>query len=172
LIPLLYDKEVSNGNQTNFSSNLRNDLFGGDSTVRINIHELDPNKMKLEWFSADELLNNGLASGTGYDIYGNQLGMSTTFNEFFTAKDNKGNFLRHVAAFMPRYGAAYIQDRFQLKSLALNIGLRVDYYDPNTNTLRDPYVPQGGRTIGMVDSIGGVKAVHPKNLSRCGSLCG
>lgn len=161
---LLYDKEVSNGAQTNFSRNLRNDLFGGDSTVRINIHELDPNKMKLEWFSADELLNNGLASGAGYDIYGYRLPTSTTFNEFFTAKDNSGNFLRHVAAFMPRYGAAYIQDRFQLKSLALNVGLRVDYYDPNTNTLRDPYVPQGGRTIGMVDSIGGVKAIHPKNL--------
>ena len=163
---LLYDKEVSNGTQTNFSRNLRNDLFGGDSTVRINIHELDPNKMKLEWFSADDLLNNGLASGTGYDVYGNQLGMSTTFNEFFTAKDKKGNFLRHVAALMPRYGAAYIQDRFQLKSLALNVGLRVDYFDPNTNTLIDPYVPQGGRTISMVDSVNGVAANHPKNLSK------
>lgn len=161
---LLYDKEVSNGSQSNFSRNIRRDLFGGDSTVRINMHELDPNKMKLEWFSAEELLNNGLTSGAGYDVYGNKLAMSTTFNEFFTAKDKQGNFLRHVAAFMPRYGAAYIQDRFQLKSLALNVGLRVDYYDPNTNTLIDPYVPQGGRTISMVDSIGGAVANHPKNL--------
>ena len=161
---LLYDKEVSNGAQANFSRNLRNELFEGDSISRINIHELDPNKMKLHWFSADELLNNRLVSGNGYDVYGNYLPASTTFNEFFTAKDDKGNFLRHVAAFMPRYGAAYIQDRFQLKSLALNIGLRVDYFDPNTNTLRDPYVPQGGRTISMVDSIGGAKALHPKNL--------
>lgn len=157
---LLYDKEVSDGQQTNFSRNLRNALFGGDSLTRINIHELDPNKMKLEWFSADELLNNNFASGAGYDVYGNQLGMSTTFNEFFTAKDKQGNYKRHVAAFMPRYAAGYIQDRFQLKSLALNVGFRVDYFDPNSNTLIDPYVPQGGRTKGEVKNLG----PHPGNI--------
>jgi Carboxypeptidase regulatory-like domain/TonB-dependent Receptor Plug Domain len=157
---LLYDKEVSNGQQTNFSKNIRAELFGGDSLTRINIHELDPNKMKLEWFSADELLNNNLASGAGYDIYGNKLAMSTTFNEFFTAKDKNGNFLRHVAAFMPRYAAGYVQDRFQLKSLALNVGFRVDYFDPNSNTLIDPYVPQGGRTISEVNDLG----PHPGNI--------
>jgi hypothetical protein len=157
---LLYDKEVSNGGMTNFSRNIRNDLFGGDSLTRINIHELDPNRMKLEWFSADELNNNGLANGEGFDVYGNKLGMSTKFNDFFTARDNKGNFLRHVAGFMPRYAAGYIQDRFQLKSLALNIGFRVDYFDPNTNTLIDPYVPQGARTKGEVKNLGG----HPGNI--------
>ena len=157
---LLYDKEVSNGGMTNFSRNLRNDLFGGDSLTRINIHAIELDKMKLEWFSADELNNNFLASGEGYDVYGNKLAMSTTFNEFFTAKDRKGNFLRHVAAYMPRYGAAYIQDRFQLKSLALNVGFRVDYFDPNTNMLFDPFVPQGGRRKGEVKNLGS----HPENI--------
>lgn len=166
---LLYDKEVSNGQMTNFSRNLRNDLFGGDSLLRVNIHELDPNKMRMEWFSADEILNNNFISGgnlIGYDVYGNSLSPSTTFNEFFTAKDKTGNFLRHVAPFMPRYAAGYIQDRFQLKSLALNIGFRMDYFDPNSNTLIDPYVPQGARSISEATKIGTINDYkHPSNLS-------
>lgn len=164
---LLYDKEVSNGQMTNFSRNLRNDLFGGDSLTRINIHELDPNQMKMEWFSAEEILNNNFIGGNnlyGYDVYGNTITTATKFNNFFTAKDKNGNFKRDVAPFMPRYAAGYIQDRFQLGSLALNVGFRLDYFDPNSNVLIDPYVPQGGRTIGMVDSINRGKALHPTNL--------
>lgn len=161
---LLYDKEVSKGDQTNFSKNLRAELFNNDSLTRINIHELDPDKMKLEWFSADELLINGLASGYGYDIYGNKLSTSTNFGDFFTKKDSKGNFLRNVAPFMPRYAAGYIQDRFQLKDLALNVGFRLDYFDPNTQTLIDPFVPQGVRTIAQVEKIGQTTIDHPDNL--------
>ncbi len=169
---LLYDKEVSNGQMTTFSKNLRDALFNGDTLVRINIHELNPSDLKMEWFSADEILNNNFISASwqtnnnlyGYDVYGNDVSASTTFNEFFTSKDKNGNFLRHVAPFMPRYAAGYIQDRFQLGSLALNIGFRLDYFDPNSNVLIDPYVPQGARTIAMVDSINNKKAIHPSNL--------
>lgn len=169
---LLYDKEISNGGMTNFSKNLRNELFGGDSLARVNIHELDPDKMKLEWFSPDELIEANIIGAEqitgsdlrGYDFYGNKLPTSVTFNDFFTAKDSKGNYLRHVSAYMPRYGAAYIQDRFQLKDLALNVGFRVDYFDPNTYSLRDPYVPQGARTIAEVTKLNGSDVSHPSNL--------
>lgn len=141
-----YDKEVSNGDQSEFSKNLRQAL-GYDSLTRLNIHELDPSKMSVNWFSADELINNGFVSANGYDVYGNKISNSTTFQEFFKDKDNRGNYTRHVAPFMPRYAAGYIQDRFQLKDMAFNLGFRVDYFDANSYQLIDPYVPQGARDI-------------------------
>ena len=148
---IFYDVEVSNGQQTNFSKNLR-EALGYDSLVRLNIHELDPSKMKLEWLSPDDLINNSFGvTGYGYDVYGNKLSTSTSFQDFFTARDNKGNLKREVTPYMPRYGAAYIQDKFQLKDISFNVGFRLDYFDANAYQFIDPYIPQGGRTIQDAD---------------------
>jgi hypothetical protein len=161
---IFYDSEVSNGQQTQFSKNLRQAL-GYDSLTRLNIHEMDPNKMKLEWFTANDLIQNSfVTSQTGFDVYGNSLSASTNFQDFFTQKDKNGNYTRNVAPYMPRYGAGYIQDRFQLNDIAFNVGFRVDYFDPNTYQLKDPYVPQGGRTITDPDVVKTFKNDIPANL--------
>jgi hypothetical protein len=158
---VFYDREVSNGQQTNFSKNLRRQL-GFDSISRINIHSLTPNQLNLNMFSADELINSSIQPDmSGYDVYGNQLSSSTTFQDFFTQKSN-GQNTRAVAAFTPIYVAGYIQDRFQLKDMAFNVGLRADFYDPMTYSFNDPYTPAGSRTIADVTNLG----AHPSNLPQ------
>jgi outer membrane receptor protein involved in Fe transport len=44
----------------------------------------------------------------------------------------------------PIFAYAYLQDRFELEDLVINLGLRVDYYDYNTLILRDPALPYAG----------------------------
>ncbi|MGB5530736.1 MAG: TonB-dependent receptor, partial [Ignavibacteriaceae bacterium] len=44
----------------------------------------------------------------------------------------------------PILGYAYLQDRFELEDLVINLGVRVDYYDYNTLILRDPTLPFAG----------------------------
>ncbi len=41
----------------------------------------------------------------------------------------------------PILAYAYLQDRFELADIVLNIGLRVDYFDTKTDILRDPSLP-------------------------------
>ncbi len=44
----------------------------------------------------------------------------------------------------PLFAYAYIQDRFELEDLVLNIGLRMDYFDTKTDILKDPIVDVTG----------------------------
>jgi hypothetical protein len=44
----------------------------------------------------------------------------------------------------PVFAYGYLQDRFELQDLVINLGLRVDYYDYNTLILRDPALPYAG----------------------------
>lgn len=44
----------------------------------------------------------------------------------------------------PIFAYAYVQDRFELEDLVLNVGLRMDYFDAKTEVLRDPSFPFGG----------------------------
>lgn len=157
---LIYDKEVSNGSQTTFSKNLRNSL-GIDSLTRVNVHSIPVDKFNINMFSQDELLRNNLVStAEGYDVYGNRIDRSVEFNDFFTEKKN-GLYTRKNAPIRPFYGAGYIQDRFQLKDIAFNVGLRVDYFNPVTKSFIDPYVPAGARSIAEATQF-----THPSNLDK------
>jgi hypothetical protein len=161
---IYYDKEVSNGNQSEFSRNLRASL-GLDSLTRINVNELNPNQMNVGMFSADALLTSDASPiFTGYDFKGNLVPFGTTFNDFFTERDARGNFTRKVAPFTPTYIAGYIQDKFQLKDINFNIGLRVDYFNSNQKVLRDPYVLNGVRTLSQVDGKLNPLGRHPTNV--------
>ena len=44
-------------------------------------------------------------------------------------------------SFEPFEMSAYLQDKIELDELIINIGFRVDYFDPNGNTLNDPSDP-------------------------------
>lgn len=48
------------------------------------------------------------------------------------------------AARDPFLAYAYLQDRFELDDLVLNIGLRMDYFDVKSFELKDPALPYGG----------------------------
>jgi len=58
-----------------------------------------------------------------------------------TDSDNINKLLRPYEPFI---GYAYIQDRFELKDLVLNVGLRVDYFDLKSYVLKNPSLPYAG----------------------------
>ena len=67
-------------------------------------------------FSADELLNDGgnqsYVTYYGYDHTGKKLRGKPSFDDFFNAKDDYGNYTRNIGAFEPIYISGYIMDKF------------------------------------------------------------
>ena len=127
----------------------------------IDIDSYDPDFFDVNWFSADELLNNGnnLVAYYGFDHTGKKLGSNPTFDDFFNDRDAFGNFTRKIAAFQPIYMAGYIQDEFSFKDLTFRVGVRVDRYDANQKVLKDPYLLYEALTVGEVNEY-----EHPGNV--------
>ncbi len=69
----------------------------------------------------------------GYDVTGQTKTTSSNPNEFLRPRK-------------PLLGYAYIQDRFELEDLVLNLGLRMDYYDVKSYVLKNPALPFYGGT--------------------------
>ncbi len=67
----------------------------------------------------------------GYDVTGQNK----------TTSDNANQFLRPRKPFL---GYAYIQDRFELEDLVLNLGVRLDYFDIKSYVLNNPALPYYG----------------------------
>jgi len=67
----------------------------------------------------------------GYDVTGK--------NKTTTSETNQ--FLR---PYKPDIGYAYLQDRFELQDIVLNIGLRLDYFNVKSYILVDPALPYAG----------------------------
>jgi len=65
----------------------------------------------------------------GYDITGKKE----------TSADNSDD--TEFAPKKPLLAYAYIQDRFELEDIVLNVGLRMDYFDTKTDILKDPKLP-------------------------------
>lgn len=151
-----YDYNVG-GSQTTFDRNLRLKLgLDPDGTDQVNIDNLNPELFSLDMFSSNELLNNGnnYISYYGYDYNGNKQSSKPSFEDFFTAKDENGNFTRPIAPFEPIYISGFIMDKFALDDIVFNVGLRVDRYDANQKVLKDPYLMRVARTAGEVRSQG------------------
>jgi hypothetical protein len=142
--------------QTNFDKNLREKLGITDDKTLINIDALDLDKLSLDMFSADELLNvNGfqIATYSGFDHTGKRTNGKFNLEDFFTEKDEKGNLKRNIGSFKPIYAAGYIQDKFEYKDLRFNIGMRVDYYNSNQYVLKDNYSLFNTVNAGSVDGL-------------------
>ncbi|MFN0201894.1 MAG: TonB-dependent receptor domain-containing protein [Bacteroidia bacterium] len=130
-IPLKYDAL----SQTTFDKKLREKLGKAiDGTELLKIDEYDPSTFDVNMFSADELLfnGNGIATYYGYDAWGNKQKRVDPKN-FFTDKNRPQN------AFRPTYISAFLQDKFELKDIIFNVGLRVDRFDANQLILKDAY---------------------------------
>jgi len=153
--------------QAFFDYNLRLKLGLDDNgTDYIDIDALDPSTFALDMFSADELLNQGspLVSYYGYDYAGNKQTDKPSFDDFFTAQDQFGNFTRPIGAFEPIYIAGYIMDKFAFNDLIFNVGIRLDRFDANQSVLKDRFLLYPARTIAEVSEIGGDAITHPSNL--------
>lgn len=185
---IFYYRQYVEQLQKNFDVNLRKKLglpVNGVDFIDINSFDFNANSINyydanqnlhtvtigedifsLDMFSADELLDGGdpKVGYRGYDYLGNKLSSKPSWEEFFTAKDEDGNFSRPIGAYEPIYIAGYIQDKFAFKDLIFNIGLRVDRFDANQPVLKDPYLFQAAKTAGEVGELNGQPVVHPSNI--------
>lgn len=151
---ITYDRTIV-GEQSNFDKNLRSKL-GKSATEYIAIDELDPSTFSVDMFSADELLNvgsNPFVFYSGYDYKGNRQRGQVNFNDFFTKKDENGNYTRDIGAYRPNYIAGYVLDKFRFKDIFFNVGLRVERFDANTKVLKDPYSLYGVNSVSDARSI-------------------
>ncbi len=85
--------------QSFFDYNLRRGL-GMDprGADLLNVDAMDVNDLKLEYFSPDELLNNGsnIIEYAGYDHLGNRLTTNPTLEDFFTGVDQERSLTYQV----------------------------------------------------------------------------
>lgn len=152
-------------NQSFFDYNLRNSLgINADGNEFVNIDNLDPSQFNIDFFSADELINGGFnqsfVSYYGYDHTGEKISGRPSFDDFFTERDEFGNFTRRIGAYEPIYFAGYIMDKFAFNDIIFNVGLRVDRFDANQPVLKDPYLFKEARTAAEVSTFG----AHPDNI--------
>ncbi len=160
-----YNRLYSPGEQAFFDYNLRNSLgLPVDGLDWIDVDNYDPETFSIDMFSPDELLNDGYSyiNYYGYDHTGKVLANKPSFDDFFTAKDEHGNYKREIGAFEPIYSAGYIQDKFAFKDLIFNIGLRVDRFDANQKVLKDPFLLYNAKTVKEVGNLGD----HPANMGQ------
>jgi len=135
---------IVSSEQSQFDKSLREKLgIGNDKWVDIDSY--DPNTFSLSMFSPDELLNPGLIAYYGYSYDGKKLSGKPKYDvnalkSFYQAKDQNGNLSRIIPSFQPVYTAGYIQDKFDIKDVKFNVGLRVDYFDANQPVLQDKYL--------------------------------
>ncbi|MCB0790982.1 MAG: carboxypeptidase-like regulatory domain-containing protein [Flavobacteriales bacterium] len=136
--------------QAFFDQQLRTSLgLDPNGTDIIDVYSLDPSQLDISMFSAEELINDGnsYVNFNGYDHLGNKVARST-FDDFFDEKDEFGNYTRIQPAFQPIYIAGYVMDKFAFDDIIFNLGVRVDRYDANQNTLKDKYLWRPAYTAG------------------------
>lgn len=117
------------------------EVTGDALTDRVNTDGLTPDQLSLDLFAPGELINdvNLDLNYYGYDYLGNKLDAGVTFDDFFQATDENGVRTFNVAPLQPVYAAGYIQDKFTFRDIIFRAGVRVDYFDANTQVLKDQY---------------------------------
>jgi TonB-dependent Receptor Plug Domain len=139
-------KTRTNGTIGSFASELRKKL-GVSNDEFVNVDALKPSDLSLDMFSAEDLVgpassyvNNGSGYDiSGYDHTGKKINGTFSFSDFIGKKDSKGNRTLVAPAFKPIYFAAYLQDKFDIKDVKINVGLRLDYYDANQLVLKNKF---------------------------------
>ncbi len=109
-----------------FTSQIGNNLFeigGGANTNIIRNYVIGPVSLagQSDTLTIEEKFEIEQPTVFGYDITG-------------TTKTSSGDVYEPKEPF---FAYAYLQDRFELEDLVLNIGLRVDYFDTKTDILKN-----------------------------------
>ncbi len=142
-IGLMFPQFQTNIQPEDFEDNLFfekvRELTGQSLHEYVNVDGIHPDDLSLNMFSASELNNFGIVSYYGYDYLGNKLPNTVKFDDFFSERDEFGRRKFNVAPLQPIYVAGYLSDKFKYKDIIVRAGVRVDYYDANTNVLKDPY---------------------------------
>jgi hypothetical protein len=165
-----FTKVLNEGQQTNFDKNFRaylmeqeaEDVNGNriNKFSFINPDAYDPSIFQLEWFGADDLLQNGTVAYYGYNHLGEKVKGRPSINDYL---DNEAE--RLIAPYNPIYMAGYIQDEVIYKNLSLRLGLRVDRFDANQWVLKDEYSLYPVKTVGELTNDARLNEhVAPSNI--------
>lgn len=158
---------VDAASQSQFDKSLRAQL-GKAAGEWIDIDSYDPSTFSVSMFSPAELLDNGLVSYYGYSYDGVKQKKTdydlAALEKYYKDKDANKNYTRINPSFQPVYTSGYIQDKFDIKDMKFNIGLRVDHFNANQPVLKDKYMLIEGRTAADVSKIGTTTIKHPTNI--------
>ena len=146
-----YNRIVNLDEERQFSRSIREKMnLKPDEWVEID--KYDPSTYSLDMFSPEDLFNSGnsLISYYGYDYTG-----KTTTNKPITMGDMKNWFngdnanrnIKTIGAYKPIRISAYIQDKFAIKSLFFDLGLRLDIFDKNQPVVKDMYLMRDAYTV-------------------------
>ncbi len=138
-----------------FAKNAR-DLLGLDYEDFLNVDGMNPNDLDINLFSSEELLDQEIVGSRntgsyyGYNPFGKEVTSKISMDDFLNDSIANGTLKREVGAFEPIYMAGYIQDKFFVRDLVFNVGVRVDRYDANQQILKDKYSLYDTYTAGEV----------------------
>lgn len=166
-VPYVTYGNLIGNDQNEFDYRLRQALgLPVDGDDFINVDNIDPDELSIEFFGADDLLNQGsqIVSYRGYDPYGNRVSGRPTLEDFFNETNELGFRTRPVGAYEPIYMAGYIMDKFAFDDIIFNVGVRVDRFDANQKVPKDPFVIGEALTAGEVSEIGDATVAHPSNI--------
>ena len=155
--------KVDTGSQREFDRNLRLALgmnpYGDE---QINIDAIDPSQLSIDYFSADDLINNGnrIVNYYGFDHHGNY-----SISDYFNATDANGVNTRPIGAFEPIYFAGYVMDKFEFDDIIFNVGVRVDRFDANQAVLKDQFIRNEFYTVNDLKNQSEIEYNLPTNVS-------
>ena len=170
--------------QSTFDESLRGSLFGEtniNNVEWIDLDNLSPDQLSIDYFSANELLNGGsnYVYYFGFDAFGNPITGNTSLQDYFGRRNPEGNLIdknnqvitenelsRNYEAFNPIYTAGYIQDKFAVNDLLFNIGLRIDNYDANQPVLKDKYLLYDPLEASSDDALDLAGGNHPAAIGN------
>ncbi len=87
-------------------------------------------ELPYEAFGGDQNVNYAYY---GYNYLGTEQVNDQDLDAFMAGTN------RNLAPYEPLYYGGYIQDKIEFRDIVLNLGLRVDVFDNNTITYRDPF---------------------------------
>ncbi|MDR0605074.1 MAG: carboxypeptidase-like regulatory domain-containing protein, partial [Bacteroidales bacterium] len=165
-----YPRLVNETAQATFDKNLREKLRQASngtveewSTKLIDIDQYDPSMYSLDMFGPEDLFNNGnsILSFYGYDYTGkNTLNTPITMDnmkEWFKGGSSYPDF-SNIGAYKPLRISAYIQDKFAIKSLFFDLGIRIDVFDKNQPYVKDMYLYSDAYTVGEALNAGKISS--------------
>lgn len=120
-----------------FTSQLKSHLFefgGGMNYNIVRSYAIAPVGLAGDNFkgkSIEQIFTESQPSVFGYDVTGKNR----------TSLDYADKDLRPKT---PTFAYVYMQDRYELEDLVLNVGLRVDYFDTKADVLKNPGLPYAG----------------------------
>ncbi len=148
-----FNRLVSTEAQATFDKSLRTKLGAADDEW-IDVDAYEPSMYSLDMFSPEDLFNQGSSyvSYYGYDYIGKTrtskgITMSDVKNWFNESDPSSTRDFSMIGASKPIRMAAYIQDRFAIKTLYFSLGLRLDVFDQNQPYVKDMFLYRDAYTV-------------------------